>query len=167
MHPMHAYCRYTTARREKRNKNTTYSYFFRTHGLYGPLNTARLFDSIDVLCRGAGNRTRSTRTRSVRTTGILHPDEGHHASNPSKKWQLRIGSHAITMCNIWNPAMALFSAVVTNIFSPALENFATPARGPASLRDIAAPCTKARNLPKGRFLAFVHPSGFEPETFRM
>lgn len=25
--------------------------------------------------RGAGNRTRSTRTRSVRTTGILHPEK--------------------------------------------------------------------------------------------
>ena len=43
--------------------------------VYYHYTTAR-FARVDlVLCRGAGNRTRSTRTRSVRTTGILHPDE--------------------------------------------------------------------------------------------
>ncbi|TSC61767.1 MAG: hypothetical protein Athens041674_662 [Parcubacteria group bacterium Athens0416_74] len=31
-----------------------------------------------TLRRAAGNRTRSSRTRIVRTTGILRPDEGHH-----------------------------------------------------------------------------------------
>src|SRR3990167_6501222 len=34
--------------------------------------------SSDVLCRAAGNRTRSLRTRIVRTTGILRPGTGHH-----------------------------------------------------------------------------------------
>ena len=41
--------------------------------------------------------------------------------------------------------------VVTNISSPPLGNFATPARGPTSLRDNAAPCTARSNVPKGTF----------------
>ena len=34
-----------------------------------------LIPFVVFFCRGAGNRTRSTRTRSVRTTGILHPEK--------------------------------------------------------------------------------------------
>src|SRR3989338_5336307 len=75
----------------------------------------------EILCRAAGNRTRSLRTRIARTTAILRPDTGLHIAH----------------------------AVATNISSPSLRNFAAPARGRASLRDIAPPRPARAYVPKG------------------
>ena len=48
-------------------------------GLHAPVNRRVRHSFYRRPCRGAGNRTRSTRTRSVRTTGILHPDRTFEA----------------------------------------------------------------------------------------
>ena len=120
----------------------------------------------ETFCRAAGNRTRSLRTRSVCTTGILRPDKRSHP----KTYVLQITTarpktSRERIC-ITRPRWSRH--VVTNIPSPSLGNFSTLARGRASLRDIAAPCTKSRKPAAGQVcLSFVHPAGFEPATFRM
>jgi hypothetical protein len=106
MHPMHAYYRYTTSRQE------ISPLCMRTAGILQPAKNTltragkcflvgllRIESSLHnrmaisaavprtagrILCRGAENRTRSTRTRSVRTTGILHPDK---ESDPARAAQ--------------------------------------------------------------------------------
>ena len=44
-------------------------------------NTKSHISTHPVLCRAAGKRTQSLRTRIVRTTGILRPDKEHHSES--------------------------------------------------------------------------------------
>ena len=75
MTPSHAYYHYTTARFHKSSsilssRRESNPVFTASGAAAVPRTTGLAF-----FYRGAGNRTRSTRTRSVRTTGILHPEK--------------------------------------------------------------------------------------------
>ncbi len=70
MTPSHAYYHYTTAR--------SGDVLVRAAGLESSERADSRDEAggeIDSFCRAAGNRTRSLRTRIVRTTGILRPDK--------------------------------------------------------------------------------------------
>lgn len=72
IHPMDAYYRYTTARNSNATEHCRTAESNQVE--VGNFSVAKLALQETFHCRDAGNRTRSLRTRSACTTGILHPD---------------------------------------------------------------------------------------------